>query len=470
MTQNLSSYSWTTQDILQASSGKLLSGSSQTSFSGFFIDSRRQADDSVFIAIKGEVHDGHRFVHDVIQKGVRGVMISADQAGLFSIEEFQQAGITCFSVEDTTQALGHLAKFHRRRAAVPVIAVTGSNGKTSTRELIYRVLSQRFNALSAQGSFNNHIGMPLTLLKLNRSHEMAVVELGMNHFGEIAGLTRICEPDIGVITNIGPAHLEGVCSLDGVMQAKGELLEQMKSDGTAILNADDSRIMQLSCKAVQQVILYGFSDQAAVKAKSLTEESDGVRFEIEFQNHRVPVRLKTPGRFMVSNALAAVAVGFTLQLSATEIVQGLESFVPVKGRMNVLTSESGVHIIDDTYNANPGSMTAAMTTFASMKGNHRGIMVIGEMRELGSLSEELHRQIGMLAGKSDIARLYATGTYAGAVISGAIDSGLNAKKMFTGSKEEIVRDLKEFQRTNDWVLIKGSRASRMEEIVEKLLK
>jgi len=460
---------WATTDIIDATSGELICGVLKYGFSGISIDSRSISSDELYVAIKGEVHDGHSFAEAVIHQGISGLVIDREKVNDLPVHEWKKNKLICLAVKNTTKALGDLASFHRKRANVPVVAITGSNGKTTTREMTAAVVSQRFATLSSRGNFNNEIGLPLTLLKLNHGHEMAVVELGMNAPGEIARLGEICTPDIGVITNIGPAHLEGVGSIEGVMRAKGELLDKIKTGGTAVLNADDHRVLHLAGKTSADVIFYGISDKATIRAETIIEKNLCTSFTLILPEETITIDLKIPGIFMVSNALSAAAVGFKLGLSAKEIKTGLEDFKPVDQRMNILYAGSGVNLIDDTYNANPGSMEAALKTLTTLKKNNRGIFIVGDMFELGRHAEKMHEEIGAMAAGSDISILYATGEFAETVASGATVGGMKLKNIFTGSKKEIVDDLSKRLRTNDWILVKGSRGMGMEEIVERLM-
>ncbi|MFC1813306.1 UDP-N-acetylmuramoyl-tripeptide--D-alanyl-D-alanine ligase, partial [Thermodesulfobacteriota bacterium] len=330
------------------------------------------------------------------------------------------------------------------------------------------VVARRFRTLATVGNLNNEIGLPLTLLTLDNTHEKAVLELGMNRPGEIGRLAEICVPEIGVITNIGPAHLEGLGSIEGVMHAKGELLEKIKPGGAAVLNIDDPRVHRLSDKTSRDVLPYGLSENAKIRAVKVKEEVTGISFELILPTERIVVGLKTFGTFMVTNALAAAGVGHLMGLSAREIKAGLESFEPVRGRLNIFKTGNGIHVIDDTYNANPGSMGAAISTLTSLKAGERGIFVAGDMLELGSHSERLHRNIGSLAAASDIERLYITGEFAGSVAEGARDEDMDPQKIFIGTKKEILADLTAWARPGDWILIKGSRGMAMESVVEGL--
>jgi murE/murF fusion protein len=460
---------WVSAEILEAAEGELLCGNLKRSFSGISIDSRKISIDDFFIAIEGDVHDGHSFIDDAIGQGVSGLLINREKADALPVKEYQKKGVVGILVKDTTRALGDIAAYNRKRTNVSVIAITGSNGKTSTRKMTAGVVAQRFCTLAAKGNLNNEIGLPLNMLNFNYDHEWAVLELGMNRPGEIKRLTEICSPDIGVITNIGPAHLEGLGSIEAVMKAKGELLDNIKATGTMILNADDQRISQLAAATSKNILFFGLTKNAEVRAQEVREKGLGLSFTLALPDNRISVDLKTPADFMVSNALAAAAVGYRLGLTAEEIREGLESFNPDKGRMNILKTNKGIHIIDDTYNANPDSMGAAIRTLKILKGNNRGILVAGDMLELGEHAESMHRMLGSIAAKSDISKIYVTGQFADAVAAGARDENMNSGNIFTGTKEEITERITDRLSSGDWVLVKGSRGMAMETIVEDLL-
>ncbi len=437
-------------------------------FAGISIDSRTVAPDELFVAVKGNVHDGHGFIGDVVKKGVSGIIIAKDRTGELHCKEGKGKKIICCAVEDTVKALGDLAAYNRRRSDIPLTAVTGSNGKTTTRRMTASAVSRKFRTLNTYGNYNNEIGVPLTLLNLSAEHEQAVLELGMNHPGEIRRLGEICQPDVGVITNIGPAHLEFLGSLDGVMQAKGELLETIKPAGTAVLNGDDPRCLRIASETGRKVLLFGFGANFDIRAEEVRACSGGTVFTLLIPGERIPVRLGIPGRFMVSNALAAAAAGFVLGLSADDIKAGLENYEPAPGRMNIVRTEQGVFIIDDTYNANPGSVEAAITALRSLKGDGRGIFVSGDMFELGEQAPDMHRKIGSAAAASDIGKLFITGQFAENVASGAREYGMSFRDIFIGNKTEIIEMLKTMLEPGDWVLVKGSRAMGMEDIVKGL--
>jgi UDP-N-acetylmuramoyl-tripeptide--D-alanyl-D-alanine ligase len=391
---------WKTQEILEATGGELLVGDASRKFSRVGIDSRKISSSDLFVAIVGDVHDGHAFVQNVVRQGVSGVMINKNSIGNIPVSDWQNSNITCVAVEDTTRSLGDLAAYHRRRADALVIAITGSNGKTTTRKLTSAVMNLQFNALSTVGNFNNHIGLPLTLLNLQREHQWAVVEIGTNSPGEIARLAEICAAEIGVITNIGPAHLEKLESLDGVMREKGDLLKHLKPGGKAVLNADDLRIRNLAAHTDRDVVLFGLSADATIRAETINETTSGMNFTLVLPEQRIEVALSACGNFMVANALAAAATAHLAGLSINQIKAGIEGFRPAAGRMNILQTPDGIHIIDDTYNANPESMQAAINTLKATSAGSRSIVVSGDMLELGENAESMHKQIGALAAAS----------------------------------------------------------------------
>lgn len=460
---------WHLNDIIQATGGRLQYGAA-TEFDGIGIDSRMITAGKLFVAICGTVHDAHKFIPQVVAKGVRGIVVEERTAAEEDYSAWKAQGVTCVAVRDTTQALGALATFQRRLMNIPVIAITGSNGKTTTRQMTALVIAQRYKTLATEGNLNNEIGLPLTLFRLTPEHQAAVLELGINHAGEMSRLGTICRPTIGLITNVGPAHLEFFGSMQAVARAKGELLAHIDSGGYAVLNSDDDLVAALAARASGKVLFYGQSSRADVRAESISEAADGVHFELILPHGRSAVHLKTPGRFMVSNALAAAAAGYLAGIDARDIKAGLESFKPVKGRLTVITTANGVHLIDDTYNANPASMAAAIHTFTGLKGTGRGFIVLGDMLELGDTAPALHHQVGSLAGGARAVKLFAYGDHAQDVISGARKAGMNQGRLQAASKEEIEADLLRELKPGDWVLVKGSRGMAMETIVYAVLR
>lgn len=459
---------WTAKETTEATKGRLLYGSGDCTFSGVSIDSRSIARGDLFIAIVGVNHDGHHHAADAVALGKKGLII--DQAAKIDLphDQWREKGLFCIAVKDTTRALGDMAAYNCKRAGLPVVAITGSNGKTSTRRMTVAVMEQKFRVLSTRGNLNNEIGLPLTLLECGSDHTLAVLELGMNHFGEIRRLAEICRPDIGVITNIGPAHLEGLGSIEGVAKAKGELLEHIKPNGTVILNGDDPHLRRMAERCHHKTIFTGFSEAADVGAESINYSLHSTSFTLRLPHARIGVTLNVPGRFMVSNALAAAASGHLMGLSPEQISIGLAAFKAHKGRLDITVTDAGINLIDDTYNANPASMAAALELLSHIKGDQRAVFVCGDMFELGEEAEVLHQEVGTTAARSGVDRLYAAGRFAPNVAEGALKEGLPAERIFTGEKEDIITALTVQLRPDDWILVKGSRGMAMETISEAI--
>jgi UDP-N-acetylmuramoyl-tripeptide--D-alanyl-D-alanine ligase len=460
---------WTADRVVAATGGDLVAGTGEQQFSGIGIDSRNIDAAALFVAIIGERHNGHDFIEMVLEKGVRGIVMERSHVGNDALGQWRALGVTCIAVDNTTTALGALAHDLRKTAGVSLVAITGSNGKTTTREMTGKIMAPHFDVLATQGNLNNEIGLPLTLFNLASRHQWAVVELGMNHPGEISRLAAMCVPNIGVITNIAPAHLEGLQSVEGVARAKGELLDHITSDGKAVLNADDEHLQQLGKRARCDVCWYGMSPDVHIRAQAVEMTPAGVGFTLCLPAERFRVQLPTHGAFMVTNALAAAAVGHLAGVPGLAIKAGLETFSPVKGRLNIAVTKTGVHYIDDTYNANPKSMAAAIETLTALKAGQRGVAVLGDMLEMGPESAHWHARIGEKCAQADLARLYAAGQFREHIAQGAVAAGMPARDILTGAKEDLLDDLKQWLKPGDWVLVKGSRGMRMEYFIQAIM-
>jgi UDP-N-acetylmuramoyl-tripeptide--D-alanyl-D-alanine ligase len=459
---------WTTHDILTATGGHLLSGSRRTAFAGIGIDSRQLAPGSLFIAIEGDIHDGHTFAPDVVARGGRGVVVREGRTADTTLANWQDRQVVCITVPDTTRALGDIAAYHRRRMPARIVALTGSNGKTTTRAMAAAILNHKGSTLTTRGNLNNEIGLPLTLLQLKEAHTLAVVEMGMNHPGEIDRLGRIAAPNIGMIINVAPAHLEGLHSIEGVMCAKGELLRHIDPAGRAILNADDEYCRRLAETCPVETLLFGFGPEASIRATELESGPRGWAFTLQMPSIEIPVRLQVPGKFMVANALAAAAAAYCCDVVPEDIKAGLESVGAVDGRMQLVPLPWGITLINDCYNANPASTAAAIDTLARMKGASRGTLVLGDMLELGPEAEEWHRKTGRKAGQAGLDRLFVHGAFAPAVIKGAREAGMAPDRIMAGDLTEISIALTHWLTPGDWVLVKGSRGMRMERVIAAL--
>jgi UDP-N-acetylmuramoyl-tripeptide--D-alanyl-D-alanine ligase len=457
---------WTVGDILAATRGELVAGDRDRRFDSISIDSRTILAHEAFVAIQGEVHDGHRFIEDVLSRGIGGIVVERKRAGACQALMQTHREAVCVAVADTTRALGELGAFHRRRSPAAVVAVTGSNGKTSTRRMAAAAASRRFAVLEPAKNLNNQIGVPLTLFRLEPRHQWAILELGTNRPGEIARLSEICTPNIGVITNIGPAHLEGLGSLEGVLQEKSALLAGMAPGGRGVLNADDPRLRALAEASGADALLFGLAADAAVRAERIRETDAGILFDLLLPGQRTQIQLRAFGRFMVHNALAAAAVGYALGLDITDIRQGLEAFTPVPGRMCVIALAGGIHLIDDTYNANPASMEGAIAALNHLRRGGRSLLVLGDMRELGREAAALHRELGQLAARSGAAKLLACGHHAADVAAGARQGGMAAADIVIGPRSVVQAALLSELKAGDWVLVKGSRAMGLEAVAQ----
>ena len=431
---------------------------------GISIDSRTVREGELFIAIRGDRYDGHDFVPDAIRKGAWGAIVdrNALEAKYSDISGLRNV----IPVEDTLFSLQEMSLMHRKKFSVPVIAVTGSNGKTTTKEMLAAILRQKGPVLKNEGNLNNHIGVPLTLLKLEARHKTAIIEMGMSGLGEIETLTRLAMPSVGVITNIGPAHLQFLGSTDTVAQAKGELLQMMRSDGTAVLNADDRFFTTLRKKYAGPVLSFGIDQPADVRAGDIAQGRDLTDFTLHAEGRSVLVRLRTVGRHNVYNALAAATAALATGLPLETVKFGLEEFRPVSMRSE-LKEMNGRTVLADYYNANPASVKAAIETLASLTGVKRAVAVLGDMLELGDAGQEAHREIGRTAARLGIGILICVGPLSRHIAEGAAAAGMDRERVFEAeTTEQGAARLIEHSRPGDTVLIKGSRGMKMEKVLE----
>jgi len=448
--------------ILQDIQGRL----GRMEIKGVSIDSRTIKDGELFVAIKGDRFDGHDFVQDALKRGAWGAVV--DRSAL----ETRYASLgglkNILPVEDTLFSLQEMSLMHRKKFSLPVIGVTGSNGKTTTKEMIASIQQQLGPVLKNEGNLNNHIGVPLTLLRLNRTHTSAVIEMGMSGLGEIETLARLAYPDVGVITNIGPAHLEFLGSTDRVAQAKGELLQNMRPDGTAVLNADDKYFSALKSTFSGKTITFGMEHIADVSASNIRQVKDVTDFNLRINDSTALVRLHAVGKYNLYNALAAAAAATAVGTSIDAVKYGLEDFSPVAMRSE-LKQAKGRTVLADYYNANPISMMAALETLMSLKTSAgKTVAVLGDMFELGETSAEAHREIGRAAARFGVDLLIAVGPLAKNMLEGAIDAGMPGLQTFEArSHSEAAALLRQRTKNGDTILIKGSRGMKMENILEE---
>lgn len=449
------------------SQGVLTSGTPETPVSGVSIDTRTLGPGELFVAIRGERHDAHGFLERAAECGAVALLV--EHGWLES--NAAPRGPAVIATEDTTRALGALARGHRSNFTGPVVAVTGSNGKTSTKELTHSILSVAHPCLKNQGNLNNEFGLPLTLFRRNPEHRSAVLEMGMNHRGEIARLTDIARPDIGVITNIGTAHIEFLGSQEEIALEKGDLVAGLDENGTAVLNADDERVLNQRDRVKGRVVTFGRGSGADVRAEQIQFDDAGTfNFRLGAPEGSVSVRVPGWASTTVDNSLAAAAAALSAGASLEEVEQGLTFFEAVPGRMNCTHLADGAHLIDDSYNANPQSMRVALETLAHVKGQGRAIAVLGDMGELGNRSASAHVGVGRLAGELGIDMLFALGDHAEDLGQAAVSAGMPAPSVHAGGHhEEVAQRLSAEIEANDWILIKGSRAMKMEQIVKTLI-
>jgi UDP-N-acetylmuramoyl-tripeptide--D-alanyl-D-alanine ligase len=448
----------------------------QMPFGDVVIDSRLATPGSLFVALRGAKDDGHRYVKSALEGGATAALIDTVVDGVPPVIDTTQRPLAplpsplqapfCLQVEDSLQALQNIAAIHRRRFDVRVVGITGSVGKTTTKEAAYSVLSRSFSTLKSEESYNNEIGVPLTLLRLEESHKRVVIELGMYALGEIAHLAEIALPHVGVVTNVTHSHLERLGSLERIAQAKAELVQALPPDGVAILNGDDPHVRAMAELTEARVFWYGLSPDNDLWASHIESRGlDGVRFQMHSGRETVHVKIPLLGRHSVHTALAAAAVGIVEGQPWGLIVAGLRD-IEVQLRLLATPGLNGSTLIDDSYNSSPASSLAALNLLAELKG--RKIAVLGDMLELGSYQEEGHRKVGRRV--AEVADKLVTVGELGALIGReALAVGMKEGDVFFAqNNEEAVQSLRNLVTSGDLVLIKGSRGMHMEDIVTEL--
>ena len=448
----------TVKEVLEATQGILLQGDPQTIIKEISTDSRKVQSGELFIALKGERFDGHAFIGEVTARNVAAVLVSEDVR--------IQKDVSIIKVDDTLIALGAVSRFYRRKFAIPVVAITGSNGKTTTKDMLAAVLGAEWPIIKTEANFNNEIGLPLTLLKITGQTKAAVVEMGMRGLGQIHTLAEIAEPNIGVITNVGLTHLELLGSQANIAKAKSELIAALPAGGLAILNGDDEYVRPMSLVTNAKAIYYGIEgDDLDYRAVEIEHCSGGSTFKVISPKESFRLTLPVPGVHNILNALAAIAVAKELGLDDEAIQKGLANLQVSDKRLNII-KKNGYLIIDDTYNASPTSMKASLDVLSKTEGC-RKIAVLSDMLELGPSAGEIHRGIGEYAGKAGIDRLFACGELAQEYIAG-MNSIMKDKGEYFSSKQALIFRIKSYIRPGDVILIKGSRGMKMEEVVAAL--
>jgi UDP-N-acetylmuramoyl-tripeptide--D-alanyl-D-alanine ligase len=456
---------WHLTDILTATGGRPSTLDGPRHLTGVSTDTRTLPSGAVFVALRGRNHDGHGFVAEAIRRGASAAIVEPGAGAVVN-----GSGVTLIEVPDTLRALGDLAAYHRRRHRLRVAAITGSNGKTTTKEMVASIMAQAIGPerlLSTRGTENNLIGVPLTLLRACGRETVAVLELGMNARGEIWRLTEIADPDVAAVTCVGPAHIEGLGSIEGVARAKGEIYARLRAGAIAVVNNEDERVREIARAFAGQAVRFGRGGDVGAEDVTLVG-TEGIAFTLVANGERRPVRVPLPGLHNVLNALAATAIAQALGASLDAVVAGLAALPPLPMRMQVVTLPGGITVINDAYNANPASMRSALAMLKAT-GTGARIAVLGEMRELGPESVALHHQVGRAAAEQGVGLLVVMGPEAEAVRAGALEGGMAPEAaVIVTTHAEAASQVRDRLQPGDCLLIKGSRGARMEEVLERL--
>lgn len=432
---------------------------SEREVSSVVIDSRKAEKDSLFVAIKGARVDGHSFIPQVMKKGALCAV---------SEQDLGDVPYPYIKVGSCEQALKDIAEHYRRSLDIRVVGISGSVGKTSTKEMIASVLGQKFNVLKTEGNFNNEIGLPLTVFNIREEHEIAVLEMGISHFGEMTRLAKIARPDICVITNIGVAHIESLGSRDGILKAKTEMFKYMNPEGTIILNGDDDKLRGFVPENGVSPVYFGLDPSCPYHAEKT--ENKGLRgTDAEFvtPDSRFRAHISIPGGHMVYNALAGIAVGTALGMTPDEMARGIEALVPIAGRNNLIETERW-SIIDDCYNANPASMKSSLDVLAC--ADTRTVAILGDMFELGASEKEMHYEVGAYAAEKGISVLICIGGLSAETARGARESADSAAMeiLHYSTKEDFFKEMNDVLKKDDTILVKASHGMEFTEIVNFL--
>lgn len=454
-------------ELVTAIGGTLVGGRPDRLIDAISTDTRRLEPGALFWALRGERYDAAAFVDDALAKGACGAVLPEDAVSPACRRQGRE--IVIISVRETLRALQDAASAYRARFRLPVVGVTGSNGKTTTKEMAAAILERRGPVLKTRGNLNNHIGVPLTLFELTGAHHAAVVELGVNHPGEMTRLCAIARPTVGVITNVGYAHLEGFAGIDGVARAKGELFQSLGSDGIGLVNADDPRVGALVTGLQSRILTFGMT-AGDVRGRIVEEGTrSGMRVEIRYGADRAECFLSVVGRHNAANAVAAAAVGIALGVDLETIGVGLASFRPAAMRSELVQSPSGVMVLNDAYNANPSSMERALGAVGRLRGGGRVYAVLGDMLELGDASETLHRDVGRAAAQARLDGLVTVGHAARWIADEAGRAGMDRDAILSvDTAADAVPLIAAWSRPEDLVLIKGSRRMGLERVAAGL--
>ena len=460
------------EKLIEVIKGKVLQRGKRKIIKSISIDTRKLKQKDLFIALKGENFDGHKFIREAIKKGALGIVLSRVPSWLNSIISKKQnySDLLVIKVDDTLIALQELAGYYRKMLNCLVVGITGSNGKTTTKEMIFSILKLKFPVLATEGNLNNQIGLPLTLLKLEEKHRICILEMGASNRGEIARLAQISDPQVGLITNVSNAHLESFGSLKNVLSGKMELVNALSlKKGVAILNIDNIWLKKgletnkIKCK----YLTYGIKNQGDIYATDIKNLSYGIEFKLHIKNKSGKIRLPMLGVFNIYNALAASAIGLNLNIDFSLIKQALENFSPIPMRMQKI-SFKGIEIINDAYNANPVSMKNAILAFSKKFSQGKKILILGDMLELGKDTVKEHKKTGKIAAKAcDL--LFTLGDLSIFIAQEAKKAGMKKENIFVfKDRKKLAFELKKIVEKKDTLLFKASRAMKMEEIVKGL--
>lgn len=452
------------KDIIKATNGILLAGNEEAECENFSRDTRKIQKGDTYIGLKGDKLDGGIFWEQAIDAGADTVIINQEIA----VEPEKYNNKNIIQVEDTKKALAEIATAKRSLYKdLIVVGVTGSVGKTSTKDIIANVLSQKYNTLKTEGNYNNDIGLPLTILNL-RDHEAAVIEMGMNHLGEISFLTKIAKPTLSVITNVGTSHIGNLGSRENILKAKLEILEGMENKKIVINNDNDMLNKWAKEKKIEEIHTFGIENKSEIMATNIEKQENSSKFTCNYNNEEFELEVPVGGDVFILNALCASLIGKILNISNEQIQNGIKTFSLTKKRMETINLKNNVTLINDSYNASYDSMKAAIEHLAEIKAK-RKIAVLGDMFELGSFSEEMHRKVGKEVAINKIDKLYIIGNDAKYIEDEAIKQGLPKENIFYAkTKEELVQEIKNTMEKDDVFLFKASNGMKLFEIVEEL--
>ncbi len=469
MVEKLKPLVFRTDELVRAADGDLLCGAADREFGDVSIDSRQIRRGELFLAVKGNRFDGHEFVADAVRKGAAGVIVSDLSAVSSTIVDEREIAVV--RVEDTTRSLQTIARHVRRQSCTTVVAITGSIGKTTTKELSAAFIGIQKRVYRSSGNLNNHIGLPLSLLKLRYQPEVAVVELGMNHAGEIRTLVDIAEPNVRVWTNVAEVHAENFSSIEDIADAKAELLEGSRSNDQLVVNADDRLVMDRVSQFAGSMLTFGLAKTADVRAIAINDSGlNGISATVETPAGSGFFRIPLIGMGNAANVLAAIAVALQFQIPLEEMVDVLGKFIPPHRRGFVTYLSHGVTVVDDSYNSNPTALQKSLESIGRTGGYRRRIAILGEMLELGERSKSLHHSCGKKAVEAGFERIVAIGgENVSALAAGGRDAGLDSGSVvLCGTSEEAAKIVSGLVEKEDLVLVKGSRGMRTELVVERL--